>query len=328
MSRPVNRQQAAAAARQQQAAVAMSGAVDLSALKARAEAQRAAPAPGAPPSAPAGAGGADAAAPSSGGPVIDVTEATFEAEVINRSMGQLVLVDLWAEWCQPCKQLSPVLESLAAQSGGRWVLAKVDVDANPRIAQAFRAQSIPMVVAIAQGQPVTAFTGAKSEAEIKTWLDDIFKQLGPSFGPAGDAPAEVEQPVDPRMAAAAAKLDEGDVDGALEEYRAIAEAEPDNAEAASLVRNLTFVSRASKHPASIVESAKPGDVDDQLAAADVELFNQKPEEAFDRLVECVRATRDDDRARARARLLELFELYEPNEPVVMAARRKLAQALF
>jgi len=134
--------------------------------------------------------------------------------------------------------------------------------------------------------------------------------------------------VDPRMAAAEAKLDDGDVDGALADYRAIAEAEPGNLEAASLVRNLTFVSRASKHPASIVETAAAGNVDDQLAAADVELIGQQPEAAFDRLVELVRVTADDDRARARARLLELFELYEPNEPVVMAARRKLASALF
>ncbi len=130
------------------------------------------------------------------------------------------------------------------------------------------------------------------------------------------------------MVAAEDKLNAGDIDGALADYRLIAEAEPNNVEAASLVRNLTFVSRASKHPASIAEGAAPTDVDAQLAAADVELLNQQPEAAFNRIVELVRVTSDDDRARARARLLELFELYEPNEPVVLAARRKLATALF
>ncbi|WP_161927650.1 tetratricopeptide repeat protein [Gordonia crocea] len=301
----------------------MSGAVDLSVLKDRADAQRAAQ------SAPAGApGGPNPSPAASGDAVIDVTEATFESEVINRSTRQLVVVDLWATWCEPCKQLSPLLESMAGESGGRWVLAKVDVDANPRIAQAFRAQSIPMVVALAHGQPVSVFTGVKPRGEIQAWIDEILTQVGPSFPDAGPAPAEQEEPVDPRMAAAEAKLDDGDVDGALADYRAIAEAEPGNLEAASLVRNLTFVSRASKHPASIVETAAAGNVDDQLAAADVELIGQQPEAAFDRLVELVRVTADDDRARARARLLELFELYEPNEPVVMAARRKLASALF
>ena len=299
----------------------MSGAVDLSALKDRADAQRTAQAT------PAPAAGAERPA---GGDVFDVTEAAFEADVIERSTRQLVVVDLWATWCEPCKQLSPVLESMAAESGGRWVLAKVDVDANPRIAQAFRAQSIPMVVALAHGQPVSVFTGVKPRAEIQAWLDEIFTQIGPAYpDPDPGAGAEVaEEVADPRMVAAEDKLNDGDVDGALEDYRAIADAEPDNLEAASLVRNLTFVARASKHPASAVESATPGDVDAQLAAADMELFHQQPDAACDRVVELVRATTDGDRARVRARLLALVELYEPNEPVVMAARRKLASALF
>ncbi len=300
----------------------MSGAVDLSGIRDRADAQRSGPA--APQQDPDG----QSAPTASSDGVIDVTEDTFEAEVITRSTRQLVVVDLWATWCEPCKQLSPVLESMAAQADGRWVLAKVDVDANPRIAQAFRAQSIPMVVALAHGQPVSVFAGVKPRGEIQAWLDEVFTQVGSAYPDLPAAPPPAEEPVDPRMQAAEDKLDAGDIDGALADYRVIAEAEPNNVEAASLVRNLTFVSRASKHPASIVGGAEAADVDAQLAAADVELLEQQPEKAFDRLVELVRATADDDRARARARLLELFELYEPNEPVVMAARRKLASALF
>ncbi len=182
-----------------------------------------------------GPAGPPAGALPPGPAVIDVTEVTFEAEVLDRSMSQLVVVDLWAEWCGPCKQLSPVLERLAAQSGGRWVLAKVDVDANPRIAQAFRVQSIPMVVAIVQGQPVTAFNGVRSEAEITAWIDEIFAQVGHVLtGTPADAPAE--EPTDPRMAAAEEKMNEGDFDGALAVYRSIVEAEPDNVEAASAAR--------------------------------------------------------------------------------------------
>ncbi|MGV9672533.1 tetratricopeptide repeat protein [Gordonia sp. NPDC003504] len=299
----------------------MAGAVDLSALKERAEAQRAAAQR---PTRPAEGG--QPAAQHGGGAVIDITEETFETEVLERSTRQVVVVDLWAEWCQPCKQLSPVLERMAASSGGRWVLAKVDVDANPRIAQAFRAQSIPMVVAIAAGQPVSAFNGVRSEQEIAAWLDDILTQVG---GALTGAPADAEtEAVDPRMEAAEDKLNAGDFDGALADYRAIVAAEPHNVEAASAARNLEFVLRAQAHDPSIVENAAPGDVDAQLAAADVLLLAQQPEAAFGRIIDVVRRTAGDDRTRARTRLLELFELFDPAEPFVVAARRKLASALY
>lgn len=314
--------------------MAMSGAVDLGGLKERAEAERAqaqraqsqaahagqAPVPGGQPPA-AGSGPAPAA-------VLDVTEETFEAEVLNRSMQQLVVIDLWAEWCGPCKQLSPVLERLAAESGGRWMLAKVDVDANPRIAQAFRVQSIPMVVAIVQGQPVTAFNGVRSEAEITQWIDDIFAQVGDVLPGVPGGPAPEPEPEDPRLLAAEAKLNDGDFDGALADYRAIADAEPENLEAASAARNLEFILRAQAHDPAIVETASPRDVDAQLAAADVLLLSQQPEAAFDRIIDVVRVTAGEERTRARTRLLELFELFDPAEQFVVSARRKLASALF
>ncbi|MEE4022579.1 tetratricopeptide repeat protein [Gordonia sp. PKS22-38] len=312
----------------------MSGAVDLTALKERADAQRqqaqrsaqaartAPPADGAAPPSPGGSPPAG-----DGGAVIDVTEATFETEVLARSQQQLVLVDLWAEWCGPCKQLSPVLERLAGQAQGSWVLAKIDVDANPRIAQAFRAQSIPMVVAIAQGQPVAAFNGVRSEAEISQWVGEILSQLGDVLPGAMPADAEPEED-DPRMVAAADKLNGGDFEGALADYRAIAEAEPNNVEAASAARNLEFVLRAQAHDPAIVDNAAPADVDAQLAAADVLLLSQQPEAAFDRIIGVVKVTAGDDRTRARTRLLELFELFDPAEPFVVAARRKLATALY
>jgi putative thioredoxin len=104
---------------------------------------------------------------------INVTEETFNAEVVLRSRAAPVIVELWADWCGPCKQLSPVLEKLAGEADGAWVLARIDVDANPRLAQAFQAQSIPMVVAVVGGQLVDAFLGAMPEAQIRQWLSQV-----------------------------------------------------------------------------------------------------------------------------------------------------------
>jgi putative thioredoxin len=304
----------------------MSGAVDLSVLKERADAQRAQPnrppQPTAPTSAPPATGGGFPA-------VYDVTEADFEADVVARSEQVLVLVDLWATWCGPCKQLSPTLEALAQQSGGKWVLAKVDVDANPRIAQLFGVQSIPTVVAIAGGQPVSAFAGAQPAAQIQGWVDDILVKYADSFTGIPSEEGEPEpEPVDPQMAAAEDKLNNGDIEGALADYRAIVAEDPGNIEAVSLVRNLEFVSRAQGHDPALLTDLEPGDVDGQLAAADVELLNQQPEAAFDRIVAVIAKTSGDERTKARTRLLELFELFDPAEPFVVSARRKLATALY
>ncbi|MCX6467743.1 MAG: tetratricopeptide repeat protein [Corynebacteriales bacterium] len=305
----------------------MTGAVDLSVLKERADAARNRPATPQAPRPPAGNDGAGtvAAVPA----VVEVTEATFEAEVIARSDQVLVLVDLWATWCEPCKQLSPLLERLAEEASGQWILATIDIDANPRIAQAFGVQSVPTVVAIAQGQPVAAFQGVQPAAQITAWVDEILAKVGDRLTglPAADG-AEAPDPVDPRMAEAESKLDEGDFDGALAAYQALAQAEPGNVEAASAARNIEFVIRAQAADPSVVDTAAPDDIEGQFAAADVLLLNQRPDDAFDRLIALVRATSGDDRSAVRTRLLSLFELFDPSEPFVVSARRKLASALY
>ena len=142
-------------------AAALRGAVDLPALRNR-------------PAAPA----APASAPQGGlSLVMDVTDETFP-QVLELSRSVPVVVDLWAEWCGPCKQLTPVLERLVTEYQGRLVLAKVDADANPQLVQAFQAQSIPMVVVVAGGQPVTQFQGAQPEPQLRQWIvtDDAGKK--------------------------------------------------------------------------------------------------------------------------------------------------------
>ncbi|HZZ52987.1 MAG TPA: thioredoxin domain-containing protein, partial [Trebonia sp.] len=156
--------------------------------------------------------------------VFDVTEETFNTDVAERSRTTPVIVDLWADWCGPCKQLSPVLEKLANEAAGTWVLAKIDVDANPRLAQAFQAQSIPMVVAIVGGQMVDAFLGAMPESQVRQWLTQVLAvadQIGAGAPGAGGVPgadgADDLSAVDdlpPAYAEAQAAMESGDMDTA------------------------------------------------------------------------------------------------------------------
>jgi putative thioredoxin len=310
---------------------ALSGAVDLSALKARAEAASKAAAP------PPRASGDGADAPATGAYIIDVTEATFQAEVVDRSLQVPVIVDLWAEWCGPCKQLSPVLERLAEAANGAWILARVDVDANPRIAQLFGVQSIPTVVAIAGGQPVEAFAGAQPEPQIKQWLSallDALRDRLPGIRAAEegvDAPEEpVAEPEDPRFVAAETAFENGDFDAAAAAYQKILAEEPANELAKAALAQVKFLARAESADPAVVARAdsSPDDIDAQLAAADVELANQQAEQAFARLLGVIRRTAGPDRDRARTHLVELFGLFSADDPLVAKARRDLASALY
>jgi putative thioredoxin len=288
------------------------GAVDLSTLRAPARAE-APPAPAAAPGMPAA--GAD------GPMIIDVTEATFQAEVLERSMRQPVVIDFWAEWCGPCKQLSPILEKLAREGGGSWVLAKVDVDANPRLAQMFRVQGIPMVYAVVGGQPVDAFSGVVPEAQLRQWIEAVCKAGG----------VEVEVPGDPRLDEADDAMMAGDLDAAEAAYRKILAESPADAVAEAGLAQVGLLRRVegADPDAVLAEAARaPDDIDAQLRAADVEVLDGTADAAYRRLVDLVRRLAGEDRERVRTHLVSLFSLAGPDDPAVARARRSLASALF
>jgi putative thioredoxin len=310
----------------------MYGAIDLGARQAAAQRRQQA----ARAAATAGAGDDDAPA---GAPasafVFDVTEETFNDDVALRSRTTPVIVDLWAEWCGPCKQLSPVLEKLASEAGGAWVLAKVDVDANPRLAQAFQAQSIPMVVAIIGGQMVDAFLGAMPEAQVKQWLTQVLaaaEQLGIAQ-PAGDGaePGEALDDLPPALAAARDAMETGDFDGAARALeKALADAPADSL-AKSWLAQVNLMRRVSSYDQMTVlreGAAHPDDVAAQLRVADWDMASGDAEKAFDRILAVIKRTSGAERNTARLHLLDLFEVLSPDDERLKKARTQLTLLLF
>lgn len=304
---------------------ALRGAVDLSALR-----NRPAPSPDGERAVPGGATVSSL--------VMDVTDESF-AEVLELSRTVPVVVDLWAEWCGPCKQLSPVLERVVTELDGRVLLAKVDVDANPQLSQAFRAQSIPMVVALVAGQPVPLFTGAVPEQQVR----DVFAQLlqlaaqnGVTGSVALDAdagPAEApeEPPLPPLHAEAFDAIEAGDYPRAISAYeRALAENPRDADARAGLgqVRLLDRVQGVDLQAARAAAAAAPTDVEVQLAVADLDVTGGHVDDAFARLLDLFAQLPSDERAPVRERLLELFALVGDTDPRVIRARGRLSSLLF
>jgi putative thioredoxin len=301
------------------------GAIDLSALRSAAPppAPTTPAGPAAPPPAPTTAAGPAAPAPGAPGgvAVVDVTEATFQSEVLERSLTTPVVIDFWADWCEPCKQLSPVLERLAVEGGGAWVLAKIDVDANPRLAQMFRVQGIPMVYAVVGGQPVDAFSGVVPEAQLRQWIDAVLKAGG----------VTVTAPEDPRLVEADEALITGDLDTAERAYRKILAESPADAAAEAGLAHVALARRVTgvdPRTAMAQAEAQPDDVPAQLLAADIEVLGGQADRAYRRLVDLVRRTSGDERETVRRHLVSLFTVAGPDDPAVAAARRALASALF
>jgi putative thioredoxin len=312
------------------------GAVDLGARQAAAQrreqvASRAAQA--------AESGQSDASGGETSAYIIDVTEESFNDDVVMRSRTTPVVVDLWADWCQPCKQLSPVLEELATEANGAWTLAKIDVEANQQVGafffQQLQTQSIPLVVAIVDGRVVSAFPGAIPKAQIQEWLGQVLQaaeQLGVGAGAgAGSPAADAEEAVPPAYAAAHEAMQAGDLDTAASVLeKALAESPADTA-AKSMLAQVNLIRRVDSYDQQAVQqaaAAAPGDVEAQSRLADLELATGEAEAAFDRMLGLISRTSGDERNAARLHLLDLFEIFGPEDPQVKKARTRLTALLF
>ncbi|MEV0645697.1 tetratricopeptide repeat protein [Phytomonospora sp. NPDC050363] len=286
------------------------GAVDLSGLGTPR------PAPQASPQAGASAGGGVA--------VIDVTEATFQSEIIDRSMSTPVVVLFWVEGDPSSAELVPVLERLAAEGGGLWTLAKVDVDGGQRLAQAFGVRAVPTAIAIVGGQPVNAFEGPQPEPGLRQWIAELLNAAGV------DAP-QAEVPLDPRLVQAEDKLAEGDYDAAEAAYRKYLGENPGDSEAEAGLAQVGLLRRtegADIEASLAAAEAAPGDLAAQTLAADLEVLTGEAAAAYARLIALVSRTSGAEREIVRKHLVELFGLAAPDDPAVAKARRQLMTVLF
>ena len=297
----------------------IAGAVDLSSLRAPVAAAR-------------------PAAPTSSGPhILDVMEADFEVQVLQRSMTVPVLVDFWAEWCGPCKQLSPLLERLAGEAGGAWVLAKVDVDANQALSTQLQIQSIPTVLLALGGRLVQGFTGALPERDLRSFLEQVLAAAaqaglaGAGAVPGGEAAEPPPVPADPEVVAAEDAMAEGDYAAAAAAYDALLLRKPSDPEAVAGRAWARLLERSvDADPATVLAAAAvaPDDVAAQTAAADVEVLTEQIDQAIARLVELVRRSAGDERTAAREHLLGLFDALDPEDPRIVTGRRALSNALY
>jgi putative thioredoxin len=320
----------------------LSGAIDLSARQAAVQRrQRAAE--------QASASGGEPDAQS--GLIIDVTDETFNTDVVARSRSVPVVLDLWAEWCGPCKQLGPILEKLAVEANGGFVLARVDVDANPQLSAALQVQSIPMVVAIVAGQVADGFLGALPEAQVREWLGQVMhvaEQLGVRPGaPAdlsadgdgtaadGQVPGYGEGPADSGPGAMFAEaqdaMERGDLDAAAAAFDKVLDASPGDPVATMGLGQIGLIRRVESYDQAAARrdaDARPDDAEAQGRVADIELAMGQIDAAFQRLLDTIKRTSGTDRETARKHLVSLFEIFPPRDPRVAKARSALSSLLF
>ncbi len=322
----------------------LSGAIDLGARQAAAQRRQRTADQG---SAEGGEPGAQS------GLIIDVTDETFNTDVVARSRTVPVVLDLWADWCGPCKQLGPILEKLALEANGAFLLAKIDVDANPQLSAALQVQSIPMVVAIVAGQVADGFLGAMPEAQVREWLGQVMRvaeQLGLQPGaPAslssdgqdtgatgnGQLPGYSEglenAGPDAVFAEAQDAMERGDMDAAAVAFQKVLDGNPGDPVATMGLGQVGLIRRVESYDQAAVRrdaESRSDDAQAQARAADIDLAMGQIEAAFQRLLDTIRRTSGEERDAARKHLVSLFEIFPPKDPRVAKARSALSSLLF
>lgn len=298
------------------------GALDLGAIKQQAEAKAKAQEQG------------SAGAPAGIQPFFDVTEENFENDLVRRSAEVPVIALIGSPRSPASEQLKKDFEEMAAAGGLKFIVGYVNADVVPQVAQVFGVQNLPTTVAIAAGQPVTNFEGSQPRENLEQWVAAIVEKLGPQLrGLSEDQPEPArEAEADPRLLVAEDALNAGDFDAAIAAYDEVLAAEPDNAEikqarATTVVLKRLKASSGEGDPIAAAE-ADPQDVDKQLAAADAHIVAGSPDRSFTQLIDAMKVTAGEDKARLKDRLLELFALYDSGDPRVLAARTQLASALY
>ncbi|GAB3223634.1 thioredoxin [Glycomyces halotolerans] len=295
-------------------------AVDLSALAQRQQ-QQSAPARPAQQQAPAGAVGGTPAGPAAGGLVaVDITDATIQSEVLERSLNTLVVVVFWAEQSPESVQQRDLLQQLAQADAGAWTLARADVQSNQQLAAALQLQSIPAMVAFAGGRPVDLVQGHQTEQGLRQWIAGLAKSAG----------VDVPEQVDPELAAAEDHLVNGNLDAAETAYDKYLKNNPGSGEAEAGLAQVRLLRRAGALPEDAIRiaDADPANVDAALAASDLQMLSGQAQAAYERLIQQIARLSGDERERVRKRLVELFSIAGPDDPDVSKARRKLSAVLF
>jgi putative thioredoxin len=258
-----------------------------------------------------------------GGPgvvAIDVTDATVQSEVLERSLDALVVVAFWADQVPESVQIRDLLQRLAAEANGAWVLARADVLQNQQLAAALQLQALPAVVALSQGRPLDLLQGPQTEQALRQWIGRVTQAAG----------LDVPQPTDPELAAAENHMVEGNLDAAEAAYDKYLKNHPASGEAEAGLAQVRMLRRVGELPddAVAIADANPNDIDAALAAADLQLLSGQAEAAYERLIALVAKNFGDDRERVRKRLVELFTVAGVDDPAVAKARRKLSSVLF
>ena len=266
---------------------------------------------------------------------MDAIDATF-SQYIELSKTVPVIVDLWATWCEPCKQLSPILERVVTEYAGRMVLVKVDVDANAQLSQAFQAQSIPTIVALIGGKTAPLFQGALPEAQVREVLAQVLSVAAEngvtgSLDASADGDVPAEEPLSPEHQDAFDAIERGDYAAATTAYQKALANNPQDALAEAGLAQVGLLARLTGTDAEASRVAAAANATDTAAAlvvADLDIVGGHVEDAFDRLLTMFPLVDDDAKNEIRLRLLELFAVVGATDPRVVSARLRLTNLLF